>query len=226
MGLGQNTKTDLEQTEDIAMVADSNAKEAQATNEDVVAYLRGEQGIPGVPGANGQEGTPGQPSSKSGPQGEPGARGEAGLTGPAGAFGPVGPTGVAGASGTSGEAGEAGAKGERGEQGAKGEKGDEGARGAEGPAGAQGPPGVTPPLTTTVAINATANDPNEPKQVTAQCAQGRAVGGGFAVVPSDPGIIVTASAPNGNGWNATAEELSLPTATNWQLLVFAVCLGG
>ena len=51
------------------------------------------------------------------------------------------------------------------------------------------------------------------------------VGGGFALVPSDPGLIVTASSPVGNtGWNATVEELSLPAGTAWQVLVFAVCV--
>jgi hypothetical protein len=44
-------------------------------------------------------------------------------------------------------------------------------------------------------------------------------------VPNDPGIIVTASSPVGNtGWSATATELSLPAATAWQILVFAVCV--
>jgi hypothetical protein len=44
-------------------------------------------------------------------------------------------------------------------------------------------------------------------------------------VPSDPGIDVSASSPVGNtGWNATADVLSLPAGTTWQLLAFVVCV--
>lgn len=118
--------------------------------------------------------------------------------------------------------------GAQGAQGPKGEKGDEGPRGPEGPAGPagpQGPPGVTPPLSTSITFAASPNNTTTPKVVTATCPAGRATGGGFAVAPSDPGIIPTASSPVGNnGWSATAEVLSLPAGTNWQLLAFVVCI--
>jgi hypothetical protein len=83
-----------------------------------------------------------------------------------------------------------------------------------------------PQVTTNIVINATANDTTTHKQVTAVCQAGaRASGGGFALVPSDPGLDVSASSPVGNnGWSATADQLSLPPGTNWQLLVFAICL--
>ena len=94
--------------------------------------------------------------------------------------------------------------------------------GPQGPAGPQGPTG--PAALPTTAVGASANDPNSPKTANASCPSGRVTGGGYAVVPNDPGIIVTASAPVGvTGWSATATELSLPAATPWQLLVFAVC---
>ena len=251
----RNANTDLEQTDDIAKVANATAEKANQDTDDITAYLRGEQGIPGVPGADGKTGQPGLPSSEAGSSGPKGDKGDSGTAGPAGATGPAGPAGPMGTAGTStdtagvigpagpagpsgrtgeaGERGEPGPQGDSGDQGAKGDKGDigpqgpegdAGAAGAAGPAGAQGPPGVSPSLNTTIATAVSANDPNEPKQVTAQCASGRVSGGGYAIVPSDPGIIVTASAPNLNGWNATVEELSLPAATNWQLLVFAVCV--
>jgi Collagen triple helix repeat (20 copies) len=236
VALGENARTDLEQTDDIAVLASDTADAAKEQSDNTVAYLRGDQGIPGVPGANGVDGTPGQPSSEPGPQGEAGPAGEpgsAGEPGRPGAFGPVGPAGIAGLDGppgtpgTPGHIGEQGPEGPAGPQGEPGPQGPAGERGPQGdtgPAGPAGPPGPGSTPTTSVVFAATPNTPDEPKQVTAQCASGRVSGGGFAVSPSDPGIIVTASAPNANGWNATAEELSLPTATNWQLLVFAVCV--
>ena len=227
----RGAQTDLQHTEDIAQVADENAAEAQQSTDDVVKYLRGEQGIPGVPGANGVDGTPGQPSSEPGPAGSDGPKGDTGAMGPIGPTGPQGAAGTvttSGGTGSEGNTGSTGPKGDTGPAGAKGDTGEAGPAGTDGKdgaAGPQGPPGVTPPINSTVAIASSANDPNEPKQVTAQCASGRVTGGGFALAPSDPGIIVTASAPNGNGWNVQAEELSLPAATNWQLLTFAVCVG-
>jgi hypothetical protein len=63
--------------------------------------------------------------------------------------------------------------------------------------------------------------------VQAVCPSGRISGGGFAVIPADPGIIISASTPVGvTGWQATAVVLSLPVGTTWQLFVFAVCVTG
>ena len=224
----RNADTNLEQTDDIARVASTTADQAQADTDDITAYLRGEQGIPGVPGANGVDGTPGLP----GGSGEPGPTGDRGDTGSAGPAGPVGIAGPQGPQGAFGSIGPVGPTGATGEPGADGAKGDEGARGAEGPtgpAGPQGPPGAAGASSvpnTSVAIGQSISDPNEPKSAVATCPSGsRASGGGYALVPSDPGLIVTASSPVGNtGWNATVEELSLPAATNWQVLVFAVCV--
>lgn len=234
----RNAKTDIKQTDDIARVAQETAESADASTEDITAYLRGEQGIPGVPGANGVDGTPGQPSSQPGPRGDKGDTGDAGSTGPpgtAGTAGPTGPTGPQGALGSLGPVGPMGPAGsdasQQGPQGPQGVKGDEGARGAEGPTGPmgaqgpQGPPGAVPPLATSVAVGQSANNPDTPKTAVATCPTGRATGGGYAIVPSDPGLIVTASSPVGNNaWNATVEELSLPADTSWQVLVFAICL--
>jgi hypothetical protein len=224
----RNARTDLEQTDEIARVASTTADAANKQADQTTAYLKGDTGIPGVPGANGTDGTPGLPSSEPGPKGEPGPAGDPGA---AGSQGPAGPQGAFGAVGAVGLAGPPGAAGETGAQGAKGEKGDEGARGAEGPRGEAGPPGpagppgVTPPINTAIAVGASANDTAAHKSVQATCASGRATGGGFATVPSDPGIDVSASSPvSTNGWNATADVLSLPPGTTWQLLVFVVCV--
>ena len=227
-----NAKTDADQSRDIANVANTTAEEAAQGTDQVVSYMRGEEGIPGVPGESGQDGTAGLPSSEPGPQGERGERGEPGTPGANGIAGPIGPMGLASTvAGPIGPAGPPGPKGDRGEQGPKGEKGDDGARGAagaqgpQGVAGPAGPPGATPPLNTSVAIAQSPNDTTAHKVVTATCATGRVTGGGFAVVPSDPGIIPTASSPAGNGWSATVDVLSLPPGTNWQVLAFAVCIG-
>ena len=215
--------------------ASATADNAQASNDEVVKYLKGEQGIPGVPGANGKNGSPGLPSSEPGPQGPRGVSGPAGTAGavgPAGAASTVpGPTGAAGTIGPAGTPGEAGTAGEPGPQGVKGDtgsKGDtgpQGPRGDTGPSGPAGPAGASSSLSTSVAIGSSANDTTTHKTALATCPAGtRATGGGFALVPSDPGLDVSASSPVGNtGWNATADQLSLPPGTVWQLLAFAIC---
>jgi Collagen triple helix repeat (20 copies) len=223
---GNSARTNFEQTDDIARVADDNATEAKESTDDVVKYLRGEQGIPGVPGANGQPGTPGQPSD----QGPAGPKGDKGDKGPMGPIGPAGPAGAAGAvMSPEGSTGSAGPKGDTGPAGPKGDTGPEGPPGTDGKDGAvgpQGPAGVTPPLTTSVAIGQSANDTTTHKVANATCSSGKATGGGFAIIPSDPGIIPTASSPVGStGWSATVDQLSLPPGTPWQVLAFAVCLG-
>lgn len=228
---GQNTQTDIQQTEDIARVANTTADHASAQADQTTAYLKGDTGIPGVPGSNGQDGSPGLPSSEPGPKGEAGPKGDTGTMGAAGPSGTAGPVGLSGSAGPNGPAGSAGTDGTAGEQGAQGPKGDKGDQGAQGPAGAQGPPGPQGPAgppgfnTTTIIAAASANDTTATKSVQATCTTGRASGGGFATVPSDPGIDVSASSPVGNtGWNATADVLSLPAGTNWQLLVFVTCV--
>ena len=161
-------------------------------------------------------------------------RENAGQEGPQGPAGPAGApgtnttssdpfTGSQGPQGAKGDTGPAGAKGDTGEAGPAGKDGADGKDGAQGP---QGSPGLTPPLTTSIAVGQSANDTATHKVANATCPAGaRATGGGFAIVPSDPGIIPTASSPVGNtGWSATVDQLSLPPGTNWQVLVFAVCL--
>ena len=215
--------------------ASATADSAQASNDEVVKYLKGEQGIPGVPGSDGKTGSPGLPSSEPGPEGPRGVAGPAGsvgAAGPAGAAGAAstapGPAGAAGTVGDQGPAGEAGPQGVKGEPGSKGDTGPQGPRGdtgPTGPAGPAGPAGASPSLTTSVAIGSSANDTATHKTALATCPAGtRATGGGFALVPSDPGLDVSASSPVGNtGWNATADQLSLPPGTVWQLLAFAIC---
>jgi hypothetical protein len=224
----RQAETNLKQTDDIAHLANANASEANQDTDDITAYLKGDQGIPGVPGANGQDGAPGLPSSEPGPPGRQGEKGDPGSAGPmgsTGAQGATGTTGLAGPAGSNGEQGATGEAGVQGDQGPKGDKGDAGPQGPQGPAGPQGPPG-DPHITTSVQFGASANDTTAHKVVNATCPTGaRASGGGFAIVPSDPGIEITASSPVGNtGWSATADVLSLPAGTNWQLLAFAICV--
>lgn len=236
----------------VAQQAKTTADAAKQQSGDTVAYLRGEEGIPGVPGANGVDGTPGLPGGSgekgatgavgpAGPTGPTGPTGPAGsgtagatgVTGPTGALGPAGamglpgvagPLGAAGEAGETGKAGAAGPKGATGPKGAAGPRGPQGQAGAAGATGPQGPAGPAATLSTSVAINASANDEAASKQVTVVCPAGRATGGGFAIVPSDPGLIPTATGPVGNnGWSATVEKLSLPPGTVWQVLVFAIC---
>jgi hypothetical protein len=242
----RNAKVNLKQTDDIARVANVSAKQASTTadaaakqSDDTVKYLKGEQGIPGVPGANGVDGAPGQPSSQPGPEGPTGPKGDQGTPGSTGANGPSGPQGLAGIAGPLGPVGAVGPSGTNGldgingTQGPKGEKGDEGPRGTEGPTGPQGPQGPQGPpgdphnLRSQIAVLASANDTTAHKVVTVQCPAGTTIsGGGFATVPSDPGIDVSASNPVGtSGWSSTADVLSLPPGTNWQLLAMAVCVG-
>ena len=214
--------TNFEQTQDIARVADTTATAAAEDTDDVVAYLRGEQGIPGVPGADGVDGTPGQPSSEPGPEGPRGNPGDPGPAGTAGAPGAVGPTGAFGALGPVGPTGDVGPKGETGD---KGERGDDGPAGAQGPPGVPGTPG--PPFVprTQTSVGASARADQARAVANATCPEGFVSGGGYAIDPSDPGLIVTASAPVGtNGWSVTVERLSLPPGTQWQVLVFAICV--
>ena len=141
----EQSDTDHEQSRDIAELADDKATEAEQGHDEVVSYLRGEQGIPGVPGADGDEGSPGQPGSgEAGAAGERGERGAQGPAGPTGAPGPAGQVGAVGPAGV-GEPGAPGASGERGQRGEQGEQGERGPRGERGPAGATGPAGPAGP---------------------------------------------------------------------------------
>ena len=229
----QNGNTNNDQTEEIARVANTNAEHASKQADQTTAYLKGDTGIPGVPGANGEDGAPGIPSEPgpegpAGPKGENGAAGTAGvpgIAGMAGTSGPIGATGQAGSTGTTGATGARGPAGPDGEKGATGDKGATGATGPTGPPGPQGPAGPPGFNTTAISFAASANDTTAHKQITVTCPNGRASGGGFATVPSDPGIDVSASSPVGNtGWSATADVLSLPAGTNWQLLAFVTCV--
>lgn len=210
--------------------AQKTANQAKATSDDTLKYLQGEQGLPGVPGANGVDGTPGLPGGEGKP-GETGPAGPKGDTGAKGDTGPAGTPGVAGVAGTQGTAGppgEVGAKGATGATGASGPKGatgPRGATGAPGPAGAAGPAGPASSVVTSTAVGSSANDTSTSKTANATCPAGTKVtGGGFAIIPSDPGLIPTHTGPVGtSGWAATAEQLSLPPGTVWQLLTFAQC---
>ena len=185
-------------------------------------WLAGQPGTTAAePGAKGDKGEPGSqgPAGASGGTGPAGTAGTAGTVGPVGPPGTIGLAGAVGPQGPRGATGETGAEGDPGSNGKEGAAGPAGAQGAQGPEGPQGPPGGSP--NTSIAIGSSANDTAPSKSVQVTCPAGRASGGGYALVPSDPGLIVTASSPVGNtGWNATVEQLSLPPGTVWQVLVF------
>lgn len=152
----------------------------QTQSDDIVSFLKGDQGLPGVPGANGEIGTPGNPGARGepgppgseGPKGEMGAKGSTGAVGGAGAPGAPGAAGAAGVAGERGPAGPAGAKGERGATGptgATGPIGPAGPAGAQGAAGPAGPPGSSCPAGSS-SVEVPATDVNGRPVVLAACA--------------------------------------------------------
>src|SRR4029077_325967 len=87
--------------------AKARAAEVKAQSDDIVRFLKGEDGLPGVPGKDGVVGAPGNP----GAQGDPGPRGPAGPKGSTGAKGATGATGAVGAVGAAGAPGAQGGPG-------------------------------------------------------------------------------------------------------------------
>lgn len=230
------------QNDAVQVSADSakvTADTAVASNEEIVKYLKGEQGIPGVPGANGKDGAPGQPGSvpselppgPAGPKGEKGASGAAGVAGPAGTAGPPGLDGVTGspgavgATGLAGEIGSAGPKGEKGDTGPQGLIGPEGISGPIGPPGPAGPAGASGLTKVQVVTATTAQDTLTIKSVTATCPSGTlALGGGFRWVPTTELISEVASFPQGNGWFIEVHATSaLAPTIAWDATAYVVC---
>lgn len=235
---------DSEQTQDIARlasaqsrVANTQAKAAKEQSNDIVKYLRGEQGINGVPGSNGVNGTPGLPGNPGdqgdkGDTGATGSRGDAGPPGDPGALGSEGPPGPSGSPGTTGSQGSTGATGDPG---SKGEKGETGARGAQGPQGETGPPGPQglqgPPgangsagtFSTQAAFAISPSNPNDVKAATAVCPAGTSVISGGFLIQGPASINVTLEQTQNNGWFVQAQETT-PVLTDWAISVFALCV--
>lgn len=118
----------------------------KGTEEEWLASLVGEKGLPGEIG----------PAGPTGPQGEKGADGTVAfeeltpeqveaLKGEKGDVGPIGPKGDVGPQGPEGKQGLTGPAGEKGLQGERGERGIQGIQGLVGPTGPQGTPGPRGP---------------------------------------------------------------------------------
>jgi hypothetical protein len=217
---------------DVAQSAKTAADHASAQSDQVVAYMRGEAGIPGVPGSNGEDGQPGLPGSKgatgpkgetgppgaAGPKGDQGAEGTTGTAGSAGPTGPVGDTGTPGAVGEVGPQGPPGPEGKQGPKGADGANGLGGPKGDPGPTGPQGPPGIVNPQ-----FIGAVNGPNpaSPKNVIATCPAGtKAIGGGFSV---PQGVEVITSQSVVDGWDVTAIATTIAPDAAWSVSATAVC---
>ena len=224
------------QAEQLADQADVKASDAQQSTDDVVKFLRGEQGIPGVPGADGEDGTPGQPGSAGsgaagpsgqqgdrGPQGPPGPVGQAGVgaTGTTGLPGEQGGTGAQGPAGAKGDTGPAGPRGETGARGQAGQNGQDGTNGADGAVGPQGP--VGPPRQFSVVTATSESSPFEPKTVQVSCATGQVVGGGYTTAPQTA-LRLVASWPQGPvTWTIIVENAEFPPDVAWSVTAWAVC---
>lgn len=235
------------QNDAVQVSADSakvTADTAVASNEEIVKYLKGEQGIPGVPGANGKNGAPGQPGSvpsdlppgPAGPKGEkgsPGTQGPAGASGVDGLTGQMGATGLSGTPGTAGETGQAGATGPAGPKGDKGDTGPVGLQGPEGISGPIGPPGPAGPagaagVTHTQVIVATSpgSATTGNQNVTATCPAGMMrLGGGFDTSPTTTQIAILLSLPGigTQDWTVVAGNNGLAPGTAWSVQAYVVC---
>ncbi len=102
-----------------------------------------------------------------------------------------------------------------------------GPQGPEGPEGPQGPAGVSGYITMTAT---SALDSTESKILAANCPAGKMVlGGGQLISPVSAAnyrsIAVPTSRPtlSNTGWQAAAIEVPVGYATNWQLVVYAIC---
>jgi hypothetical protein len=220
---------------DVAQNAKATADHASAQSDQVVAYMRGEAGIPGVPGSNGEDGQPGLPGSKgatgpkgeTGPAGAAGPKGDQGAEGAAGTAGSAGAVGEAGSPGATGEVGPQGPEGPPGPEGKQGPKGADGANGLGGPKGDTGPVGPQGPAGPAGVVNpqfiGAVNGPNpvSPKTVIATCPAGtKAIGGGFTV---PAGVEVLSSNSVVDGWDVTAIATTIAPDAAWSVNATAVC---
>jgi hypothetical protein len=177
---------------------------------------RGERGPAGADGAQGPKGETGL----VGPQGVPGAPGE---TGPPGPEGPMGPQGVVGPDGEPGPIGIAGPAGPRGPSGPVGPEGPSGPQGDRGPAGISGFEVVTA-RTPTNGFNS-----ESPKEVTAECPNGKRVIGTGATIEASNGDLDGLVALQGvlpvhqDEARARAAEIARDSDVRWALVVVAFC---
>jgi hypothetical protein len=170
----------------------------------------------GRTGARGERGPAGRDGER-GPKGESGPIGPQGLAGPPGEIGPPGPSGPPGPDGPMGPQGPMGADGPAGPRGASGPQGD------PGPAGISGFEVVTN-RTPTSGFNS-----DSPKQVTAECPNGKRVVGTGATIEASNGDLDGLVALQGivpvrqDEARARAAEVDQDSDVRWALVVFAFC---
>jgi hypothetical protein len=177
---------------------------------------RGERGPAGPDGAKGLKG-------EAGPVGPQGAAGPPGEIGPPGPEGPMGPQGVVGPDGAPGPIGIAGPAGPRGPSGPNGPEGPPGPQGDRGPAGISGFEVITA-RTPTNGFNS-----ESPKQVTAECPNGKRVIGTGATIEASNGDLDGLVALQGvvpvrqDEARARAAEVSRDSEVRWALVAVAFC---
>ena len=186
---------------------------------------RGRVGARGERGPAGDDGRPGPkgPEGDSGPIGPPGPAGPAGEVGPPGPEGPMGPQGVVGPDGVPGPIGPVGPGGPRGPSGPVGPEGP------PGPRGEQGPPGISGFEVVTARTPTNGFNSESPKQVTAECPNGKRVIGTGANLEASNGeldgqVALQEIAPiRRNEARGRAGEVSPGSNVRWALVVVAFC---
>ena len=181
----------------------------------------------GRDGARGPVGPEGVAGSK-GPKGEPGPVGPQGVAGPAGAIGPPGPEGSMGPQGVVGPDGAPGPVGLAGPAGPRGPSGPTGAEGPPGPQGDRGPAGISGFEVITARTPTNGFNSESPKQVTAECPNGKRVIGTGANLEATNGDLDGLVALQGvvpvrqDEARARAAEVR-DSEARWALVVFAFC---
>ena len=176
----------------------------------------------GRTGARGERGPAGRDGER-GPKGEPGPVGPQGVAGPPGEIGPPGPAGPPGPEGPIGP------QGVVGPDGPPGPMGPAGPRGAPGLQGDRGPAGISQFEVVTARTPTNGFNSESPKQVTAECPNGKRVIGTGASVEAINGDldglvalqeIVPVRRDEARG---RAAEVDRDDNVRWALVVFAFC---
>jgi hypothetical protein len=182
----------------------------------------------GRDGTRGERGPAGDDGPK-GPKGETGAAGPPGPVGPPGEMGPPGPEGPMGQQGVVGPDGPPGPMGPAGPAGPRGPSGPAGPEGPPGPQGDQGPAGISGFEVVTARTPTNGFNSDSPKQVTAECPNGKRVIGTGANLEASNGeldgqVALQEMAPiRRNEARGRAAEISTGSNVRWALVVVAFC---
>ncbi|MGH9012311.1 MAG: hypothetical protein ACRDYF_21070 [Acidimicrobiia bacterium] len=186
------------------------------------------RGRVGARGERGPSGSDGQAGPK-GPKGDVGPVGPQGVAGPSGEIGPPGPEGPMGPQGVVGPDGPPGPMGVAGPAGPRGASGPSGPEGPPGPQGDRGPSGISGFQVVTARTPTNGFNSESPKQVTAECPNGKRVIGTGATVEASNGDldgqvalqeIVPVRQDEARG---RAAEVAQGSNVRWALVVVAFC---